>query len=1034
MKIVTNGKSAGGRNSMTLNSKVENSRDKVRRLLRELFQFDAQDLDFGIYRILNFRRREIEHFIENDLINAVEAEFKEYAKAGLVELQREVEKLRVEINHDFGEGTIDERGRVRKHEDTPKVQDYVKKVDELKSAEVSEAQMNEVFNHVYEFFSRYYDKGDFISKRRYGGKEKYYVPYNGEEVVLHWANNDQYYVKTTEYFRNYGFKAGAYRVNFLLRDVDEEVNNVVGENKYFVLCDSEAVKIDDEKKAVELHFEYRALTDNEKKSRGTRNVQEELVSAAVDKIFSETIGSGVYDELRIKVDEGRTFLQKHLADYVRRNTTDYFIHKNLKAFLQRELEFYLKNEVVDLEELENLDEKSLRIARAKIKAIREIGGKIIEFLAQIEDFQKHLFEKKKFVTRTEYVVTLDRIKEYAGEEFLESVLSDILKNNKQLEEWKTLLRIKVESRNDLIGKQTIDGKEWKKLPVDTMHFDQEFKMRLIEKLSEKDDLDEILDGILIKSENWQALNTILNRWQGKIQCIYTDAPYNTGGDEFLYKDNYRHSSWLAMMNDRLGVGRAFLKNSGVIFVSIDDNEATNLDKLLQMSFGEGNFVAKFVVLSNPRGRYLERHVATSHEYVLLYARDSSKLKLKGVPLTEAQIKEYKFTDQHGKYRLIGLRKRGAYSRKEDRPNLHFPIYYNPETKEIMLKKKQTAIEMIPKLEDGSDGVWRWSKEKIEKDKHLLIVKESADRYDIFQKDYLTENKTLKPRTMWMEKSLNYEKGKEILKDLFGFSPYSYPKPMGLLEKIITLSTDSNDIVMDFFVGSGTTAHAILKTNKERKEKRKFILIEMAGYFDTVTIPRIKKIAYSFDWREGKPMNTDGSGIFFKYHYLEQYEDTLNNITFIEKDKAIQETLDEFGDYLLKSMLEFETRDSPTRLNVDRFEKPFDYKMTVIAKDEKRLVGVDLVETFNYLIGITVGKLRLFKDGKREYHYILGKRKEENIAIIWRNTEDIDLRKDKEFIENTILSGTKLDHIFINGDSLIEKAEAIEPEFKRLMGA
>lgn len=161
---------------MTVSSKFGNSREKVRRLLRELFQFDSQDLDFGIYRILNFRRKEIERFIEEDLIKAVEAEFREYAKAGMVELQREVERLKAEIIRDFGEGTIDEHGRVRKHEDTPKIKDYVKKVEELKGAEISEAQMNEVFNHVYEFFSRYYDKGDFLSKRRYGGREKYYVP------------------------------------------------------------------------------------------------------------------------------------------------------------------------------------------------------------------------------------------------------------------------------------------------------------------------------------------------------------------------------------------------------------------------------------------------------------------------------------------------------------------------------------------------------------------------------------------------------------------------------------------------------------------------------------------------------------------------------------------------------------------------------------------------------------------------------------------------------------------------------------------
>lgn len=278
---------------MTMNRKVENSREKVRRLLRELFQFDTQDLDFGIYRILNFRRKEIERFIDEDLIKAVEAEFKEYAKAGMVELQKEVERLKAEIVRDFGEGTIDEQSRVRKHEDAPKIKEYVKKVEELKGAEISEAQMNEVFNHVYEFFSRYYDKGDFISKRRYGGREKYYVPYNGEEVVLHWANKDQHYVKTAEFFRNYHFKADTYRVDFLLREAEVEANNVVGENKYFVLCDSDFAKIDEEKRVVDIHFEWRALTDEEERKFGKRDVQDALVVDAIDRIFSEISGSSV---------------------------------------------------------------------------------------------------------------------------------------------------------------------------------------------------------------------------------------------------------------------------------------------------------------------------------------------------------------------------------------------------------------------------------------------------------------------------------------------------------------------------------------------------------------------------------------------------------------------------------------------------------------------------------------------------------------------------------------------------------------------
>jgi len=949
---------------------MESSREKVRRLLRELFQFDAQDLDFGIYRILNFRRKEIERFIEKDLIEAVEAEFKEYAKAGMVELQRDVERLKAEIIRDFGEGTIDAQGRVMKHEDAPKIKEYLRKVEEFKSAEVSEAQMNEVFNHVYEFFSRYYDKGDFISKRRYGGKEKYYVHYNGEEVILHWANKDQYYVKTAEYFRNYHFKAGGYRVNFLLREAEVEVNNVVGENKYFVLCGSDFVKVDEEKKIVDIYFEWRALTDEEERKFGKRNVQDALVVDAVDRIFSETSGSGVGSLLRVKENDEKTVLEKHLNNYVRRNTTDYFIHKNLKAFLERELEFYIKNEVVDLDELESLDERSLRIARAKVKAIREISRKIIEFLAQIEDFQKKLFEKKKFIIGTEYVITLDKIKEYAGEEFLESIVEEILESARQLEEWKELLGIEVKSKKDLVERQTFEGKEWKKLPLDTRHFGIGFKIRLLEALSERNDLDEILDGILIKSENWQALNLLLGKFKGKVQCIYIDPPFNTGSDDFLYKDNYQHSSWLSMMHNRLSFAAHLLNEKGSIYVQIDDNENSRLRILMDEIFGPDKF-RNTIIWWYPGGlKAVPTFFPRKHDNILFYTKSS----------------DYVFNVQRRSPKESSLWSRWAnYSR--DGKTMRFKDF--PKSDKV-------------KLEDYT--------------KRFIVRHGRPPEPD----DIIYEFEGPMVDSVWGDCPAVFR----LLEEKLGFDTQ---KPESLLYRIILASSSTRDFVLDFFLGSGTATAVAHKTN------RRWIGVESGEFLETIPLKRMKKVLAGEQSGISKEVDWKGGG-FFKYHYVEQYEDTLSNIVFLEKDKTVQETLDEFGDYLLKNMLEFETRGSPTRLNVEQFQTPFDYKIWVTTAGEKRLATVDLVETFNYLLGITVEKFRRFKNQEREYRCVFGKLNQENIAIIWRNTKDIDVKKDKEFIENTILAGTKPERIFINGDSLVEKAEPIEPEFKRLMGA
>ena len=210
---------------------------------------------------------------------------------------------------------------------------------------------------------------------------------------------------------------------------------------------------------------------------------------------------------------------------------------------------------------------------------------------------------------------------------------------------------------------------------------------------------------------------------------------------------------------------------------------------------------------------------------------------------------------------------------------------------------------------------------------------------------------------------------------------------------------------------------------------------MGQYFESVLKTRILKVIFSDNWKEGKPQDTNGSQKqIIKYQTLEQYEDTLNYIVFKEMDKTIQETLYSYKDYFLRYMLDYETRESPTRLAIDKFQTPFDYKIKTLNGNEERNKTVELVETFNYLLGLHVEKLRAFKDEDRYYRVVFGKQETQKVAVIWRNTKDIDLKKDKKFIEETILANEKTNRIFINGDSYVKNAEPIEPEFKKLMGA
>lgn len=977
------------------------SREKVKSLLKELFQFDTQDLDFGIYRIMNFKRKEIEKFIEEDLIKAAEEEFKEYARVGMVDLQKEIEKLRAEIVRDFGEGTIDEQGNVKKHEDAPKIKEYLSKRKELEDAKLSQAQIDDVFNHVYEFFSRYYDNGDFLSKRRYGGREKYFVPYNGEEVLLHWANNDQYYVKSGEYFKKYDFKAGGYRVNFVLKDAEAELNDVKDEPKYFLLCDEDIFELNEERKELNIFFNWRTLADEEKEKYGTRNVQETTTSEAVKRLLSEIGKKASGIELRRKMDEEKTLLEIHLKKYVEKNTSDYFIHKSLKTFLERELDFYIKNEVLDLDEIESMDERRIRLDKAKMRAIKEISRKVIEFLAQIENFQKMLFEKKKFIIGTEYVITLDRIKELAGEEFLKSILDEVLMNSKQVKEWKDLFEINVKNKRDLTEKQTVTGNEWKRLPIDTSNFDREFKTRLMEKLSGKNDLEEILDGILVKSENWQALNLILGKFKERIQCIYIDPPFNTGTNEFLYKNNYLDSSWASMICDRLALGRRLLGKDGNIYVRIDYHGNFLIRMLMDSLFGKDEFrneiavnrIRKNVLISQEQKAF-----PTALDSVFFYVVNEN------VHLIEI-TKE------------IEVAREGFWRHMDDSAGRGPPRTFFGKT-----------------LEPPRGKHWKYSQENVER-----LIQEGKLRLECKNCGHIHTSGLWKgcpkcgkddPRPKyWVEPSQTIVLDTDWT-DIPGYSSnWKFPTENSeqLLERIIKASSREGDWILDYFLGSGTTAAVA------HKLRRKWVGVEMGEFFENIPLMRMKMVLAGDCSGISKKLAWQGGG-FFKYHYVEQYEDTLNNIVFREKDKTIQETLDSFQDYFLRYMLDYETRDSPTRLTTRKFQTPFDYKIKTVNGTEEKEQNVDLVETFNYLLGLNVSKIRIFNDDQRIYHVAYGKRNNDNTVIIWRNTKDLDLQKDKKFIEEKVLSGNTYDLIFINGDSYVTNATAIEPEFKKLIGA
>lgn len=975
---------------------------KLIKTLQALFEMDKADLDFGIYRIMNQKRDEISRFLENDLLAQVREAFTDFTDSSLAELKQELQAA-IEQARKFG---------APDPENTEAVREIRQKLASMVDITAVE---NEVFSHLHTFFSRYYDKGDFISQRRYK-KDTYAIPYEGEEVKLYWANYDQYYIKSSEHLRNYAFvvKDGDKTVRIKLVEADTEKDNVKaesGKERRFVLDADNPLSV--ENGELHIHFHY--------KPAGKKK-QTALNKEAIETIFQQ---EGFDDWLALlktpaptEKNQDRTLLEKHLNDYTARNTFDYFIHKDLGGFLRRELDFYIKNEVLFLDDIDDASFQVTETHLRKIRVLRGIAHKIIRMLAQLEDFQKKLWLKKKFVVETHYCMTLDRVPE--------ALYGEIVDNTAQHEEW---VKLWFTTEDTEITEEYL--KENSVLVLDTRFFDAAFKDKLLASI---ENFDEQCDGLLVHSENFQALNLMQERYREQVKCVYIDPPYNTGGDGFAYKDRYQHSSWLAALTGRAKAAYSLLSTQkGCFFSCIDDGEQDKLRISLDIVFGEDNFVANVIW----QKKYAPANDATwlsdDHDFLVLFAKDKLGWSPGRLPRDAKQNKAYSNPDNdpRGRWRADNYK---CNKTADERPNLYYPIIH-----------PKTGEEIWP----NRNAVWRYTKEQHEKnmaENRVWWGKDGRNKVPAYKR-FLSDVGDLVPRTIWKYDEVGHNQdGIRQLRALMPQTGFTSPKPVGLLERVVQVG--KGDLVLDYFAGSGTTAHAVINLNREDGGKRKYILVEMGEYFDTVLKPRIQKVVYSRDWKDGKPKpDSDGNGNLngishcFKYLRLESYEDTLNNL--ILKDRTEQQddllkanpALRE--DYMLGYWLDVETADSPSLLNIEQFEDPFNYRLHIATGSvgATKPTRVDLVETLNYLIGLTVKHI----DTVRGFRVVTGTNpKDEFVLVIWRNLKEKDNAALEEFMEKQAYHprDTEFDHIYVNCDHTLEdphsKVKMIEIEFKRLM--
>ena len=983
--------------------------------LEEIFMMDHAELDFGIYRIMNQKRNDIQRFLDLELLPQVK-QVLEGNNGGEAD---KAKKRMAEITASVG-GNIEVLPK-----GTPMRDEYDKLKAQLAQSADTESMQAEVFSHLVTFFSRYYDGGDFLSKRRYKDNT-YAIPYNGEEVKLHWANSDQYYIKTSEYFRNYTFVLPTSRkkVHFVLKDASTEQNNNRATNNMerrfalYVPENDEPIVETTADGELNIYFTYELMPKATK--------QDALKAEAFETV--KTLIPAEYEEmLTTKVptqkEPNRTLLEKHLTDYTAKNSFDYFIHKDLCGFLRRELDFYIKNEVLHIDDL---DAQLINSQLTIVRAIKQVGEKIIRMLAQLENFQKKLWLKKKFVVQSDYCITLDRVPE--------KLYPEIIANEAQRKEWVRLFAI-----DEIKGDLTTEGysepltieflKQNPFLVLDTAFFDAKFKHQLVKGM---ENVDEQTNGLLINSENFQALELLQEKFARRAKCAYIDPPYNAKSSEIMYKNTFKHASWLSLMENRINVARNLLRDDSVFEIAIDEVENARLcllnDALLDFYSGR----ADVSIVINPSGQQ-GKNFSTSSEYVHFYFQDEPNMLAK-------EIRSEENADVRGF--MNGAKGEGGNYLRTSGKTCFYPIYvknnnvigfgdvceddFHPISANVV---NGDILEIYPIDAEGVERKWLFGRDTVSDIQSELSLKKNRNTglYEIIRTK--TE---INYKTVWTDSTYSAkEHGTNLLSKMFKSPVFSFPKSLYAVKDCIGIAirNTQSSIVLDFFAGSGTTGHAVIEHNRDNeKANHKYVLCEMGDYFNSATRPRIEKALYSRDWRDGKPVSRNGISQCFKYIRLEQYEDTLNNLEIKKQQTDWRD--DEFHEsYMLSYMLDTETHDS--LLNLKMFVNPFNMSLKTTKDNELVETKVDMVETFNYLIGLNVETEDWFENDN--ICVVQGKTHRGGLKtlVIWRNCEEIDNEKLCRFFERMDFRtrDTEFDLIYVNGDNTLPNLRRDEENWK-----
>ena len=731
----------------------------------------------------------------------------------------------------------------------------------------------ELFDKLYTFFHRYFCESGSIYFRHLQAFSKTYerVYEDGQDVALSWKTQMLYYVKSDVLVRSMPVELGeadrSYSTHYFYFDATECEHKKNGERREFIFT-FDKVKRENEHKVIHLKVCY--------SENGQKTKEEDIIK----KVKKENI--------RLAEDD----LQKAINVFCRQTEVDYFINKDAGKFLRDQFDLWVYQYIFEGKTI--FDENRIK----QLQAIKDTAYEIIDFIAQFEDELRRVWEKPKFVRNVNYVVTLDKL--------TDKLLQKIVKHKgmkAQIKEWCELGMVddKFSPKTIFNGQGRIDdtnsvGSDYKFLPLDTKYF-KELELEMLESLG---NLDETLDGELIHSENWQALNTLQRRYEEKIKCIYIDPPYNAKSSEISYINTYKQASWISLMADRLRAGKLISGNNAPQVISIDEVEQEFLGQLISQEFSTW-CKACVPIVHNPRGQQ-GKNISYVHEFAFFvypsdkqkYISDVLKDKVDSRNLRDSGIESDRSDAKSCFYPFIVKHKNIIQIGEVPSDNFH-PASAN-------VKKEDGTVEIWPIDESGNEKKWRYSVTSVDKILEDLEIKNGRRFLQII---FNKRKETM--RSLWVDSKYDAsEYGTKILQSLFAQSldsSFKYPKSIYTIQRILLAiyNEDKKGFVLDYFAGSGTTAHAVINLNRQDGGNRKYLLVEMGGYFHTVLLPRIKKVVYSKDWKEGKPVSREGSSHFLKYYSLEQYEETLRNSRYADGEQLeLDSTKSPFEQYVFFS--------------------------------------------------------------------------------------------------------------------------------------